>query len=757
MLSLCRSLWNGLALFVVTIGGVMAQPALLVHWPLDEAGNGATPDAFGRYPLELVNLSEADLVSGRRGNAIAFDAARETMLARTHAANEDLPLNQHADFTISLWVKGKGTGQSDLRVFSEGSPTSNTPLFNIGTDRSGDSDVVDIFIRPGSDHLLSNGAAFDDTWRHLAWVQEGDEARLYIDGEEDSAGFEPARDLDVAITSIGGIRRMGGDSHWFTGSIDDVALWDGALSAEEVARLAEGESPATVTDAVPGEVDPPGGGGDGGGGGEPFEPSGDQLRITEFLASNNSQRRDANGDYSDWVEIWNPTGSAVDLEGWYLTDEEGESRWAFPSVTLESGAYLVVHASGTDEVIDEEIHTSFRLSRSAGGYLGLLDPDGLTVVDEIRYDERQRSDVSYGRDINDQLGYFKRPTPGSGNGSSIKGFVADTRFSVDRGFYDEAFDLEITTETEGAKILYTLDGSEPEEGSLFTPDHGEVYSGPVRVDKTTTIRAIALKDGFEATNVDTQSYLFIDDIAEQPVQPEGWPEDWGTNGEVPGRVVSDYEMDPRVVENTLPGYSLREALLDIPTLSLVMDRDDFIGRDGIYTNPQSRGDAFEKPCSLELIYPDGEEGFQVNAGVEVHGNSSRRPWRMQKHSLRVSFKTKYGPSRLNYRFFKHLPIEDFNKIVLRACFTDSWGLVSWGPGRYRPNDSQYIRDMWMKWSQRDMGHDTMDGNFMHLYINGLYWGLFNPAEKMEAESMVTHLGGAREDYDIIDDFRLAAH
>lgn len=478
---------------------------------------------------------------------------------------------------------------------------------------------------------------------------------------------------------------------------------------------------------------------------------GDQVRISEFLAANDGQLADADGDFSDWIEIWNATEEAVDLEGWVLTDQEGDPRWRFPAATLGAGEHLLVWASGKDAVIGEEIHTDFRLSRSAGSYLGLLAPDGVTVVDEYRDYADQRTDVSYGYDAGKRFGYFKRPTPGSGNGGSIEGFVGDTGFSVDRGFHEEAFDLEITTSTEGARILYTLDGSTPKAGSLFVPDHGLVYDGPIRVESTTTVRAMALKERFEPTNVDTHTFLFIDDIAKQPKQPEGWPEDWGTNNEVPGRVAADYEMDPRVVENTLPGYSIRDALLDIPTLSIVMNQDDFIGSDGIYTKPQSRGPAYERPCSLELIYPDGEKGFQVDCGVEIHGNSSRRPWRMQKHSLRVSFKTQYGPGTLEYPFLKDSPITRFNKLILRACFTDSWGLVSWGASRYRPNDSQYIRDMWMKHSQRDMGHDFLNGNFMHLYVNGLYWGLFNPAEKMEAESLVTHLGGTEEDYDVIDD------
>ena len=309
------------------VASALAEPELIVHWPLDEASAGFTPDALGRYPLELVNLSESDLETGRRGQAFAFVGSDETLLARTHGADDDLPINQHGDFSVSLWVKGQGEGQRDFRVFSEGSTGSGTPLFNIGTDAGGNSGLIDIFIRPGSNHRLSDVPAFDDAWHHVMWVQEGDGARLYIDGEEDGVAFSAAEGLDVDITSIGGIRRSSEDSHWFTGLIDDVSLWKGVLSEAMVERLAEGESPAVVAgieNGGDGNPDPP------------FDPEGDSLIITEFLASNNDQLVDANGEYSDWIEIWNPTGEAIDLAGYGLTDTEGEVVWTFPETTSPS-------------------------------------------------------------------------------------------------------------------------------------------------------------------------------------------------------------------------------------------------------------------------------------------------------------------------------------------------------------------------------------------------------------------------------------
>ena len=95
----------------------------------------------------------------------------------------------------------------------------------------------------------------------------------------------------------------------------------------------------------------------------------------------------------------------------------------------------------------------------------------------------------------------------------------------------------------------------------------------------TTIRAIATKPGWLPTNVDTQTYIFVDDVAQQPSDPAGWDSDWGFDSQAGAIVPSDYEMDPRVVNNTngLGVYTIREALLDLPTVSIAMPQDDFTG------------------------------------------------------------------------------------------------------------------------------------------------------------------------------------
>jgi hypothetical protein len=95
--------------------------------------------------------------------------------------------------------------------------------------------------------------------------------------------------------------------------------------------------------------------------------------------------------------------------------------------------------------------------------------------------------------------FYPEPTPGADNGVGVAGFVKDTRFSVDRGFYDTPFQVEITSETPAAVIRYTTDGSPPSES------HGTIYTEPILVNTTTNLRAIAFKEDYLLTNVDTHT------------------------------------------------------------------------------------------------------------------------------------------------------------------------------------------------------------------------------------------------------------
>ena len=152
-------------------------------------------------------------------------------------------------------------------------------------------------------------------------------------------------------------------------------------------------------------------------------PLGAQVRISEFMAANATGLQDEDGDFTDWIELYNAGGGAVNLAGWHLTDDPADlARWTLPATNLPAGGFLVVHASGKDRT-SPRLHASFSLA-AGGEYLALVRPDGTTIESEYApaYPE-QYDDVSYGIQTHGsnptlragRAGYLIRRTPGAAN------------------------------------------------------------------------------------------------------------------------------------------------------------------------------------------------------------------------------------------------------------------------------------------------------------------------------------------------------
>src|SRR3954471_22510798 len=120
------------------------------------------------------------------------------------------------------------------------------------------------------------------------------------------------------------------------------------------------------------------------------------LRISEFLAENDGGLADQDGDTSDWIEIQNTSVSTVNLAGWRLTDMATNlAKWTFPATNLSANGFLIVFASGKNRATNgAELHTNFQLDND-GGYLALVQPDGVTIASEFNYPQQHRN-VSFG-------------------------------------------------------------------------------------------------------------------------------------------------------------------------------------------------------------------------------------------------------------------------------------------------------------------------------------------------------------------------
>jgi hypothetical protein len=356
------------------------------------------------------------------------------------------------------------------------------------------------------------------------------------------------------------------------------------------------------------------------------------------------------------------------------------------------------------------------------------------------------------------LRYFETPTPGAANNSGVIDFVAEVEASVDHGFFEAPFTVTLTTPTPEAQIYYTFDGSVPTAGSAAAT----LYTAPVSINRTTVLRAAAVRSGYADSPVNTETYFFLDDVVTQTINPNNpamnpfgldYPGIWQANS------VGDFNMDPDVVgpwDDHNPAnqdFGIREALKSLPTMSIVLPHNDLWHQStGIYPNATSQGDAWRRAGSIEYINPATGEEFQYNVGIQMHGAASRDNVRLKKHSFRLVFNEEFdGPGRLEFPLFEDSDFADINTVVLKASFTDSFATRT-VTGRYSPLDSTYTRDVSMLDSQRAMGSLAPNATYVHLYINGLYWGLYYPTERTDDAYLSAHIGGNEDDWDIIRDF-----
>lgn len=464
-------------------------------------------------------------------------------------------------------------------------------------------------------------------------------------------------------------------------------------------------------------------------------------RINEFSADTAPDGLlDEDGDTEDWIEIYNPGPNAADLSTFYLTDDATTlNKWAFPAVIMPADSYLIVFASSKNRAVaGNQLHTNFRLS-AGGEYLALTRDNGsggFVIAGEFApVYPPQEEGFSYGLAPNDvTLGFLETPTPNAANGPVAQGFVADTTFDIDRGFFTAPFALSITSLTPDAQIRYTTDGSEP------TSTSGLVYTGPISISSTTTIRAAAFKAGFFETNVDTHTYFFLNDVRTQfanGAAPSGWP-DGSLNGQV-----FNYGMDPDITNRYSP-QEMIDALSAIPSVSIATTQANLTGGggQGIYVNPGSRGRSWERPASFELIHPDGTtSNVQSNCGIRIRGGFSRSTGN-PKHAFRLFFRSEYGDAKLNYPIFGSEGVDSFDKLDLRTSQNYSWAFQ---------NDGQntFLREVLGRDLQRAFEQPYTRSRYYHLYLNGVYWGLFMSQERAEANFAESYLGGNREDYDTI--------
>lgn len=426
------------------------------------------------------------------------------------------------------------------------------------------------------------------------------------------------------------------------------------------------------------------------------------LVINEVQSANSKTFADEDGDHSDWIEIYNAGTTAVNLNGYGLSDTTSTPlKWTFPSVTIQPGAYLLVFASDKNRKTGPYLHANFAIKQSGEPILISL-PNG-TLVDKMPATDIPQ-DMSYGRkpDGKSNWYYFATPTPKSANTTTgYDGVLPQPTFSKQRGFYNDDFNLTLSTTTPGAEIRYTTDGSLPTASSaLYTsPIPIQATSwGAGREFKANVIRAACYKSGYITINPVTNTYF--------------------------------------VGPNAASRYTL-------PIVSLTTDNANFFDNSigiyvsGYYNNYNQTGDAWERPLHIEFFEPGSSTGFSVDGGVRINGGWTRN---LAQKSLRLYADHQNGPGSFNYKVFPDSPITDYKRLILRNSGNDNQA----ASGAFT-----LIRDGFQQSLLKGLDVDIQNYRPALMFFNGEYWGIYSIAEREDKCYLENHFGTDPDNVDIL--------
>ncbi len=337
-------------------------------------------------------------------------------------------------------------------------------------------------------------------------------------------------------------------------------------------------------------------------------------------------------------------------------------------------------------------------------------------------------------------GFLASPTPGRAQGMVFAGAAVEPSASVGRGFFSAPIAVQLTSPTVGATIRFTTNGAEPDGVS------GLIYSGSIPVTTTMVLRARTFKPGLLPSETMTQTYVFPAAVKQQPIAPAGAAATWGTLAGQP--VAADYAMNPAVVND--PAYSgeVEASLQALPTVSLVTTPSALLSDEGIYGDRrQERGELVEIPISMEFFAGPGVAQFQADAGLRMHGGNARVAH--LKKPFRLYFRREYGPARLEFPLFSGSPANSFDQLVLHPGGHDGWAVpFGSGDGQLAAHAS-YVRDAFVRRTELAAGLPQVRGRFVQLYLNGLYWGIYDLAERPSAAFFAEREGGAEADWNVL--------
>ncbi len=414
-----------------------------------------------------------------------------------------------------------------------------------------------------------------------------------------------------------------------------------------------------------------------------------EIAITE-VAPVNSSVKHSDGEYYDYIELYNSSSTNVNLSNYKLSDsKDTESFKPLPKKILAPGEFFVVYC-GDEDYYDEDtgdFFVSFGLNRY-GETVYLLDKYNV-VVDTLDY-KRFQNGFSGGKDIggNGDVVYYTKLTPGAANSDGgFQASLANPEFSVASSYVTKGTTVEITCPK--GEIRFTIDGSVPNRSSTL-------YTGPIEIKRTGVIRARCFMDGY-------------------------------------------------VPSDTVCATYLTDRKHDLPVVFLTTDEKNLYDYNtGIWADGPNKGEEYpyeganywqnwERPVNFEYMTADGVSQLSFDAGISVFGQYSRAN---DQKSVEIKLKDKYGQTEICYPFFGDDNINVFSSLVLRNGGQDY--------------NMAHIRDAFAaEVVKGQMDLDIMDYQPVVCYVNGVYHGIYDLREKIDEDYFANHHGIDPDNVDFI--------
>ncbi len=451
------------------------------------------------------------------------------------------------------------------------------------------------------------------------------------------------------------------------------------------------------------------------------------ILINEFQSKNNKTYLDEFGEYNDWIELYNTADTSVNLQGYFLSDDEdNRSKWSFPNVEIAAHGFLVIGASGEDNPFD--FQANFKLS-SEGESIFFSNPD-LQLEDQVGA-VSLKAERSYARvsDGGTSWAVMYTPSPAMSNAGS-KEEVNGIGLNIESGFYKEGFYVKSNS---AITLRYTLNSETPTSKSEVFPD--SLFfgaNGPMQISYVPT------------------SSIVQDSLDDYDVLAWRRTEDYFSTGNIVK--VRAFDGDLPVSDPVVYSYFIGNFEFSCPVISLVSDSVGlFSFNDGIYVpgtdfngskmwsgNYLRKGADSERLASIEFYTKELNLEFKQNIGIRIHGGGSRI--RAQK-SFRLIADDDYGSdNRFNYPVFSNLTSNEYKHLILRSKFTNWWD-------RNSMFQDEFVHRLLRK---NDINLDLQEDKTVVAYLNGEYWGAHTLRQRQDEFYLEKKYGFERDEVDIIN-------